>query len=78
MSNDLTERVALAMAFCASDGADPCEEVCGWCLHRARPVVAIVLEEAAKMLEARWAYGTADHQAAAIRAMIGREKTDDA
>ena len=52
MSDDLVERVALAMAFCASDGADPCEEVCGWCLHRARPVVAIVLEEAAKVCDA--------------------------
>lgn len=51
MPDDLVERVARAMAFCASDGADPCEEVCGWCLHRARPVVAIVLEEAAKVAE---------------------------
>lgn len=68
MSNDLIERVA--RAFCAVDGADPCEVVCDWCLHRAGPVVALCMEEAAKMLEARWAYGTADHQAAAIRAMI--------
>ena len=76
MSDDLVQRVA--REFCTVDGTDPCEVVCGLCLHRAGIVVALCMEEAAKMLEARWAYGTADHQAAAIRAMIGREKTDDA
>lgn len=71
MSDDLVERVALAMAFCASDGADPCEEVCGWCLHRARPVVAIVLEEAAQVAARHHPGSIIGHEiAAAIRALI--------
>lgn len=49
MSDDLVERVA--RAFCASDGADPCEVVCDWCLHRAGPVVAVCMEEAAKVAD---------------------------
>ena len=52
MSDDLVERVALAMAFCVVDGADPCDVVCDWCLYRAAPVVAVVLEEAAKVCDA--------------------------
>ena len=77
MSNDLVERVALAMAFCASDGADPCEEVCGWCLHRARPVVAIVLEEAAKVADEFESDADPDAGiaiAAAIRALVKEQK----
>ena len=49
MSDDLVERVA--REFCTVDGADPCEVVCGLCLHRARLVVAVVLEEAAKVCD---------------------------
>ena len=48
-TDDLVKRVA--RGFCASDGADPCEVVCDMCLHRARPVVAVCMEEAAKVAE---------------------------
>ena len=72
MSDDLVERVA--RVICETENG-PCEcmpDECGctyWRSH-ARAAIAVVLEEAAKMLEARWAYGTADHQAAAIRALV--------
>ena len=36
----------------------------------ADAAIAVALEEAAKMIETRWAHGTGKHQAAAIRAMI--------
>ena len=44
----------------------------------ARPSIrAEALEEAAKMIETRWAHGTGKHQAAAIRAMIRKENSND-
>lgn len=49
MSDDLVERVA--RAFCAVDGTDPCDVVCDWCLYRAAPVVAVCMEEAAKVCD---------------------------
>ena len=73
MSDDLVKRVA--MAFCVTDGADPCEVVCDMCLHRARPVVAVVLEEAAKVVTEHYQVLCTEHRlllvnrAAAIRAL---------
>lgn len=73
--DDLVERVALAMAFCASDGADPCEEVCGWCLHRARIVVAVCMEEAAQVAARHHPGSIIGHEiAAAIRALVKEQQ----
>ena len=40
-----------AEEFCTVDGTDPCEVPCDLCLHRANIVIALVLEEAAKVAE---------------------------
>ena len=49
LPDDLVERVA--REFCTVDGADPCEVVCGLCLHRAGMVVAVCMEKAAKVAD---------------------------
>ena len=82
MSDDLVERVA--REFCTVDGTDPCEVVCGLCLHRAAPVVALCMEEAAnpaflrplveEQAKGEWDDKTIDEDvamfAAAIRALV--------
>jgi len=83
MSDDLVERVA--REFCVVDGTDPCEVVCGLCLHRARLVVAVVLKEAARVAAGpntliegdgyRSRFNQGARIAAAIRALV-KEPTD--
>jgi hypothetical protein len=47
---------------------DTCDEP--GCGALADAAIAVALEEAARMIETRWAHGTGDHQAAAIRGLI--------
>jgi hypothetical protein len=44
--------------------------ICGGNYIAADAAIAVALEEAARMIETRWAHGTGDHQAAAIRGLI--------
>lgn len=75
MTDDLVERVAheltgyIGSTCCHKTGGRSADPRCE-CRLLARAAIAVVLEEAAKMLEERYAHGVADHQAAAIRALV--------
>lgn len=61
---EMREKVADAIAYAW--------DMEGRVMDAADAAIALVLEEAASMIEARWQHGVGDHYAAAIRAMINR------